>query len=133
LIVAAIAVPGAVAGQEVKPAPDVPAVQEKAADPGAQKSPSSASTGAVRPGAPVTNADLSGTRGDVVVDSNGGYSTVEGGVVFKPKTNYPWTVDLIGSSSGGFAIVNSNKDKQLFKVQDNGATEVLGPLPRAVS
>ena len=127
LIVAAIAVPGAVAGQEVKPAPDVPAVQEKAADPGAQKSPSSASTGAVRPGAPVTNADLSGTRGDVVVDSNGGYSTVEGGVVFKPKTNYPWTVDLIGSSSGGFAIVNSNKDKQLFKVQDNGATEVLGP------
>lgn len=121
LIATAIALAGTVAGQEPKSSSEAPVVQQvKSADSG------QSSSSILRSRVPVQNADLNGSRGDVVLDSNGGYATLEGGVIFKPKSNYPWMVGLVGSSSGGFTIVNTGS-KQLFKLQDNGTLEVLGP------
>jgi hypothetical protein len=105
----------ALAQEQAKP-PAVPAVEKPAAT----------ATETARPGTPVTATDATGTRGDVVLDSNGGYSTLDGGVILKPKSGFPWILGLSGSSSGGFAVVNSARDKQLFRIQDNGDVELHG-------
>src|ERR1044071_7162291 len=96
-----------------------------------QDKPANSVNETARPGALAPAADLNGSRGDVILDSDGGCSTgacsgISSGVVLRPKANNPWITGLSGSSSGGFAVINSAKDKQLFKVQDSGDTDIRG-------
>jgi len=121
LLAAALAVSLTTLGQEQPTTPPAPS----------QEKPANSAKETARPTVPAPASDLNGGRGDVIVDTDGGCSTgacsgISSGVVLRPKANNPWITGLSGSTSGGFAVINSAKDRQLFKVQDSGDTEIHG-------
>lgn len=86
-----------------------------------------------RPGVIVPLADVNsvtGLHGDVFFDATGNPSPGPG-ILLKARTSNPWVVAEPGSTSGGFAVMDSGRTTQLFTVLPDGKVSVGSATPPA--